>query len=262
MSKPSAIQKPSIYQPFGVDNSAREISQYYNEYSATGGTITFVPYNQYSYYNFVNPLATNLTIILDDKISQICFTTNILLQTDGTSVTVTIKNITGDTLYTQDLSGTNNYLITGIYNGIDYSFETVGEIGPQGVDGAQGPVGPQGAVGSQGAVGPQGSISSPVATAMTFSSTVAFGSNTYYALSGTASLSSGTVTINNANVKANSIIYSDYMSGVAQSLGIGSVGNIRVSAQTANTSFIVISETSAGITNSTDNSNIQWIIFN
>ena len=79
---------------------------------------------------------------------------------------------------------------------------------------------------------------------------------------GTATLSSGTVTITNSLVTANSIIWVQYQSGQALSLGAGAISTLRVSAQTAGTSFVIVGDTTAGVTNITDNSPVQWWIVN
>jgi len=79
---------------------------------------------------------------------------------------------------------------------------------------------------------------------------------------GTATLSSGTVTITNSLVTANSTIWVQYQSGQSLSLGAGLLSTLRVSSQTAGTGFTIVGDTSAGVTNTTDNSPVQWWIVN
>ena len=91
--------------------------------------------------------------------------------------------------------------------------------------------------------------------------TISIGTGTN-AIAGTATLSSGTVTISTTRVTASSIIWVQYQSGQALSLGAGAISTLRVSAQTAGTSFVIVGDTTAGVTNITDNSPVQWWIVN
>ena len=79
---------------------------------------------------------------------------------------------------------------------------------------------------------------------------------------GTATLSSGTVTVSNTAITANSKVWVQYATGVAPSLGIGSISTLTVPTITAGTSFVITGLTAAGITNTTDTSVVQWWITN
>jgi hypothetical protein len=77
---------------------------------------------------------------------------------------------------------------------------------------------------------------------------------------GSATLSSGTVTITNNIVTASSIIQVTYQSGTTPTTGIRSY--FRVSTITAGVSFVIVAESAAGTTNTTDNSVISWVMIN
>jgi len=81
------------------------------------------------------------------------------------------------------------------------------------------------------------------------------------AIIGTATLSSGTVTISTTAVTASSIIWVQYQSGGTLS-GATLTRGIRVSTQTVGTSFVIVAETAPGTTNTSDNSPVQWWIIN
>lgn len=79
----------------------------------------------------------------------------------------------------------------------------------------------------------------------------------------TAVLSSGTVTISNTSVTANSVIWIQYSTGSILSLGIGNVSTqFLVSSRVAATSFVITAVIGAGVTNITDNSTVQYWIIN
>jgi len=78
---------------------------------------------------------------------------------------------------------------------------------------------------------------------------------------GTATLSSGTVTVSNTLVTSSSLIWVQYQSGSTLS-GATLTRILRVSSQTAGTSFTAVAETAPGTINTSDNSNIQWGIVN
>ena len=78
---------------------------------------------------------------------------------------------------------------------------------------------------------------------------------------GTATLSSGTVTVSTTAVTSSSLIWVHYQSGGTLS-GATLTRSLRVSTQTAATSFVIVAETSPGTTNTLDNSPVQWWIIN
>ena len=78
---------------------------------------------------------------------------------------------------------------------------------------------------------------------------------------GTATLSSGTVTVSNTLVTSSSEIWVQYQSGGTLS-GATLTRGLRVSTQTAGTSFVIVAETAPGTTNTADNSPVQWQIVN
>ena len=72
-------------------------------------------------------------------------------------------------------------------------------------------------------------------------------------------LSSGTITINNTSVTANSVFTINYTAGTTPTAGIRST--FRVSTITAGVSFVIVAENAAGTTNTTDNSAISgWFV--
>lgn len=79
---------------------------------------------------------------------------------------------------------------------------------------------------------------------------------------GTATLVAGTIAVSNSEVTANSLIWVQYATGSAPSLGAGSISTLTVSAISAGTSFTITGLTAAGITNVTDTSLVQWWIIN
>ena len=77
---------------------------------------------------------------------------------------------------------------------------------------------------------------------------------------GTASLVSGQVTIATTQVLSASMVYVSYRAGVAPSIGIGSIGTLMCNQITNGATFSAVSLTSANLVNTTDNSQIQWLI--
>ena len=78
---------------------------------------------------------------------------------------------------------------------------------------------------------------------------------------GIATLSSGTVTVSNTIVTANSLVFVQYQSGVAPS-GATLTRILRCSTQTAGTSFVIVAEIAPLATNTSDNSSVQWWFVN
>ncbi len=80
---------------------------------------------------------------------------------------------------------------------------------------------------------------------------------------GTFSLASGLATVPNTSVTTGTYVYMDYASGVAPSIGIGSLSTqIIATTLTAGVSFGVTAYTAAGVTNTTDNSVIMFYLIN
>lgn len=78
---------------------------------------------------------------------------------------------------------------------------------------------------------------------------------------GTATLSSGTVTVSTTAVKTGDIIRINYTSGTALSIGVGNVSTMfTVPTITNATSFVITALTVTGTTNTTDNSSVQWTL--
>ena len=78
---------------------------------------------------------------------------------------------------------------------------------------------------------------------------------------GSSTLSSGTVTVSTTAVTSSSFIWVQYQSGGTLS-GASLTRGLRVSTQTAGTSFVIVAESAPGTTNTLDNSPVQWFIFN
>lgn len=80
---------------------------------------------------------------------------------------------------------------------------------------------------------------------------------------GTATLSSGTITVSTTVVSASSKIFVQYAAGTALSIGIGNISTqFYVPTITAGTSFVINGLTVTGTTNVTDNSTVMWWIIN
>lgn len=78
---------------------------------------------------------------------------------------------------------------------------------------------------------------------------------------GTATLSSGTVTVSTSAVKTGDIVRINYTSGTALSIGVGNVSTMfTVPTITNGTSFVITALTVTGTTNTTDNSSVQWTL--
>ena len=79
---------------------------------------------------------------------------------------------------------------------------------------------------------------------------------------GTAVLSSGTITVSNTEVTASSLIWVQYATGIATSFGIGGPSMFTTPTVIAGTSFVITGLNGTGTTNTTDNSTVQWWIIN
>ena len=75
---------------------------------------------------------------------------------------------------------------------------------------------------------------------------------------GTAVLVAGTATVSNTKVTASSQIWVQYATGVAPSIGAGTLSVLTVGTVTAGTSFVINGLTAAGVLNPADNSTVQW----
>jgi hypothetical protein len=78
-----------------------------------------------------------------------------------------------------------------------------------------------------------------------------------------ATLSSGTVTVADANITANSQVIISYKANTALSIGVGNVSaSFYVPTITAGTSFVIQALLPTGTVNTTDNSTVQYTIVN
>ena len=107
-------------------------------------------------------------------------------------------------------------------------------------------------------VGGVATFNNTVSIALGKKLTIATGTN---AITGTATLSSGTVTVSTTAVTAARLIWVQYQSGGTLS-GATLTRGIRVSSQTAGTGFVIVAETAPGTTNTADASSVQWWIVN
>ena len=79
---------------------------------------------------------------------------------------------------------------------------------------------------------------------------------------GTASLVSGVSTVTTGAVTSNSIIWLQYYNTSGISIGVGNLSNLVIQSISNGASFVVNALTLTGATNITDNSVIQWHIYN